>query len=353
MILGLVLWCGLAGQTLPAETERQPKLTVSFGGEGHKKGDDGVTVVEPGPVEVRIQAAGARRVWMHYYPNAGEARRYYFPAPIPEFVHVWKAETDTGGNLSVSAEDGGGLISFSEPAPIASASYRALRQVAEPDPHVRIEVNLPAFELGVYRANHLLRRFRVGIGIKSWPAPPGMRLAREIVWNPQWAPPDSPWATPDLVRRLRARGEVLGRMKIPLGGEILIHGTSKPSDLGRAVSHGCLRMLNRDVWQLARLLIQHTGAEASEARIRRAEKQKRHAYHVPLPKPVIVTIRYDPVVLREGRVIEYRDVYGWSPVTAERLAAMRALAEPLPAPVKPVAARKRRAAMPARATSPR
>jgi lipoprotein-anchoring transpeptidase ErfK/SrfK len=33
-----------------------------------------------------------------------------------------------------------------------------------------------------------------------------------------------------------------------------IHGTNNPSSIGKAVSHGCVRMYNRDVLQLAELL---------------------------------------------------------------------------------------------------
>ena len=39
----------------------------------------------------------------------------------------------------------------------------------------------------------------------------------------------------------------------PGGGIVGIHGTSLPGLIGRAVSHGCIRMLNEDVVQLRRL----------------------------------------------------------------------------------------------------
>ncbi len=283
---------------------------------------------EPGPLELQIRSPRARRAWLYYQPDAGEIRRYLFLSPAAEFRYRWEADAAAAGSLYVAAEDAAGTLLHSEPLRVVSRSYQAFQQVVEPDPRVRIEVNLPAFELALYRGNELLRRFRVGIGLKSWPVPPGLRVAREIVWNPEWVPPNSPWATPELVRRLRARGEVLGRMKISLGGEILIHGTSRRSDLGRLVSHGCLRMLNRDLWQLAKLLIAETGAESSPGKIRRAETQRRYPHRVALPRPALVVIRYEPVVVRAGKVIEHRDVYGWAPVTPERLAAARAVAEP-------------------------
>ncbi|KIL37259.1 hypothetical protein SD71_00650 [Cohnella kolymensis] len=37
-----------------------------------------------------------------------------------------------------------------------------------------------------------------------------------------------------------------------------IHGTNNPSSIGRAVSHGCIRMYNEDVVQLANTVPIHT-----------------------------------------------------------------------------------------------
>jgi lipoprotein-anchoring transpeptidase ErfK/SrfK len=38
------------------------------------------------------------------------------------------------------------------------------------------------------------------------------------------------------------------------GGEIGLHGTDDPASIGRSVSHGCVRMRNRDIAQLVRIL---------------------------------------------------------------------------------------------------
>jgi lipoprotein-anchoring transpeptidase ErfK/SrfK len=38
------------------------------------------------------------------------------------------------------------------------------------------------------------------------------------------------------------------------GGKYAIHGTNNPSSVGRFVSHGCIRMYNRDIRQLYRLV---------------------------------------------------------------------------------------------------
>ncbi len=274
-----------------------------------------VVVRESGPLALRVNAPGARAAWLFYRPDAGEPRQYAVRLNSGTGTAVFSVDAGTAGLLYLIARDTAGGVSYSNSVRIESAAHQALVRAASPDPQLRVEVNLPAFELRVYRANELLRKFRVGIGVKEWPVPPSLRLAHQVVWNPQWAPPDSPWATPALVRRLQARGEVLGRMKIPLGGEILIHGTDKPRDLGHLVSHGCIRMLNRDVWQLGKLLIAETGAPAAPAMVRRAEQQHKFSYGVKLPKPVQVYIRYEPVLQLAGKTVQLPDVYGWQPAT--------------------------------------
>lgn len=280
------------------------------------EGEGNAVIMEPGTMEVRVDAPDARAAWLYYRPDTGEPRQYPLRLVGGAATAGFPVDVGTAGLVYVVARgDGAGPV-YSNAVGVESAPHRALAEAASPNPHLRIEVNLPAFELRVYRANELLRKFRVGIGMRDWPVPPGLRLVREVVWNPQWAPPDSPWATPALVHRLQARGEVLGRLKIPLGGEILIHGTGKPRDLGRLVSHGCIRMLNRDIRQLGRLLIAESGAQASPELIRRAEKQHKFVYGVKLPAPLEVYIRYEPTLLLAGKTVQLPDVYGWKPAAA-------------------------------------
>jgi lipoprotein-anchoring transpeptidase ErfK/SrfK len=42
----------------------------------------------------------------------------------------------------------------------------------------------------------------------------------------------------------------MGSRKLGIGGAFAIHGTNKPVSIGRAASHGCLRMLNKDIQEL-------------------------------------------------------------------------------------------------------
>jgi lipoprotein-anchoring transpeptidase ErfK/SrfK len=55
---------------------------------------------------------------------------------------------------------------------------------------------------------------------------------------------------PDLIPG-GARNNPMGAAALTLrGGEYAIHGTNRPSSIGRFVSYGCIRMYNRDVIDL-------------------------------------------------------------------------------------------------------
>ena len=47
---------------------------------------------------------------------------------------------------------------------------------------------------------------------------------------------------------------VLGSHRLILGDGYAIHGTNAPSSIGRSVSHGCVRLLNRDIARLYELV---------------------------------------------------------------------------------------------------
>jgi lipoprotein-anchoring transpeptidase ErfK/SrfK len=70
------------------------------------------------------------------------------------------------------------------------------------------------------------------------------------------------WSPPDMIRRENPRipdviasgspGNPMGAAALTLsgGGQYAIHGTNNPQSVGRFVSHGCIRMYNRDVLDL-------------------------------------------------------------------------------------------------------
>lgn len=61
---------------------------------------------------------------------------------------------------------------------------------------------------------------------------------------------DDKLIAPPLGSSQRRYKGVLGDYRLNLGGGYAMHGTNKPDSVGRAVSHGCIRLLNEDMKKL-------------------------------------------------------------------------------------------------------
>ncbi len=120
-------------------------------------------------------------------------------------------------------------------------------------PDIKITVNIPAFRLTLWQNNKEVKTYQIGVGQKEFPLVVGNRDATAVIWNPAWIPPDSAWVRKsDSVKpyeRIPADDpqNPLGKIKIPLGDAYLLHEADSPSDIGNLVSHGCVRVLRKDM----------------------------------------------------------------------------------------------------------
>jgi lipoprotein-anchoring transpeptidase ErfK/SrfK len=107
----------------------------------------------------------------------------------------------------------------------------------------RIVVDLSHRRLSHYRDDEMIHRFRVGIGMRSTPTPRGRFYVWARVEQPSPAGPYGVFAL-----GLSAFSPVLTDW--PGGGRSAVHGTADASDRGERVSHGCVRVYNRDMEKL-------------------------------------------------------------------------------------------------------
>ena len=193
-------------------------------------------------------------------------------------------------------------------------------------PDIRVTLNLPSFRLTLWQNGKEVKSYYIGVGMKEHPLYVGDREATEIIWNPAWIPPPSDWVNE--MKTVKA-GEVikasdprnpLGKMKIPLGDSYLIHQAAKLTDVGNLVSHGCVRMPRSDLYDLAEKIIAARSVDVSRKRIEAAKRSSRMLV-VRLEQPLPVDINYDTVVVEEGVLHVYPDVYGRGTNRPSRLRA--------------------------------
>jgi L,D-transpeptidase-like protein len=112
--------------------------------------------------------------------------------------------------------------------------------------NTRLVVDRARLEATLYRNGESIFSAPIGIGTEAWPTPAGeFNIRSELT---RYA---SPFYGP-IAFGTTARSAVLTEW--PEGGFIGIHGTNEPQLLPGRVSHGCIRLRNKDIRNLATLM---------------------------------------------------------------------------------------------------
>jgi hypothetical protein len=182
--------------------------------------------------------------------------------------------------------------------------------------------------MDLFEDGTLVKSYQVGIGYPQFPLPQGLRKAQTIIFNPTWTPPDSPWVadmkniTPGETIEAGSKLNPLGPIKIPIGLPSLIHGGKSPAKIGKFASHGCVGLTNAQIKDFAMLLSKASDTNISEQTINAYLTEKDHTQTVKLEKPIPVELRYETIVLEDGKLHIYRDVYSQDTNTEENLRAV-------------------------------
>jgi murein L,D-transpeptidase YcbB/YkuD len=192
----------------------------------------------------------------------------------------------------------------------------ALAAAPAAEAQLRVDINIPENRLRVMEGDSVLRTYRVSVGIPGHDTPDGEFTVQRAEWNPSWRPPAREWARE---ARFTPPGpnNPMGRVKLFFAPLYYIHGTPDSASIGLPASHGCVRMLNRDVIALARLLHEHAEPTVAPAEIdgilRRSGTTRWSTFRAPVP----LTLRYEPILVEGGELKVFPDVYERSRVHTE------------------------------------
>jgi hypothetical protein len=192
--------------------------------------------------------------------------------------------------------------------------------------NLKITLNVPAFQLTLWQNGKEVKSYPVGVGMKEFPIYIGMREATEIIWNPDWIPPASDWVegskkvkVGEIIKASDKRNP-LGKVKIPLGLGYLIHQAHGAGDLGSLVSHGCVRVMQTDLYDLAEKIVAARSLAITPQEIANAKRTK-NTFVAEIDSPIPVEITYDTQVIEAGRLHIYPDVYDYRKNTVQNLRA--------------------------------
>jgi lipoprotein-anchoring transpeptidase ErfK/SrfK len=135
-----------------------------------------------------------------------------------------------------------------------------------------------------------LKTYDVAVGTNKKPTPLGTFSIRHIVWNPAWHPPNEKWAKG---KKPAQPGDPKNPMKVVKiffsDPDYYIHGTDDEDSLGGAASHGCIRMAENDVAELARTVMENGGVVHDDAWYGQVMSGNKPA-DVRIPTPVRIVI---------------------------------------------------------------
>ncbi len=156
---------------------------------------------------------------------------------------------------------------------------------------LRLEVDLNQRELAAIVDGDVVERFPVSVGTDDYPTPVGSFTIKKVIWNPSWHPPESKWARGKSPKEPGDPDNPMKRVKMFFKEpDYYIHGTAAEDSLGKAESHGCIRMSKDDVTRLAQLVMEHGGKPMPEPWYKRILHRKTTQI-VYLEEPVRVAIQ--------------------------------------------------------------
>ena len=160
----------------------------------------------------------------------------------------------------------------------------------QPTPALRVEVDVSARKLYLYENGNRIETHSVAVGSTKWPTKTGEWTIKQVVFNPEWTPPDESWAEEREPREPGDPKNPLGRAQLVYDPPRSIHGTNQPTSIGQAVSHGSIRMNNAEILALGKRLMAATGVGKDEAWYREAETKRSVKQIIDLPTPIPIKV---------------------------------------------------------------
>lgn len=203
------------------------------------------------------------------------------------------------------------LVALSLAVPVGLAG-----QTAAATSGLSVDLNIPTGRVVVRDGAKVIRTYPVSVGQRGHDTPTGEFTISRAEWNPWWRPPEREWAKDNKVTP-PGPDNPMGRVKLFFAPYYYLHGTPEEKSLGMPASHGCVRMRNADAIELGKLLQTRADASVPASAIPRILARSSNTRWVDFGAPVPLRIRYEPVVVTDGELRVYPDVYNYGSVHSE------------------------------------
>jgi lipoprotein-anchoring transpeptidase ErfK/SrfK len=220
------------------------------GGDDDTASDDGATTSTEGDGSSTTAESTEMADYVSFAAQARGPQVEVFDAPdAAEPSNVLDNPNENGAPLVflVEGQDhSGDWLPVNLPVrPNGSTGYVRASDVDVVSNEYRVKVELGAHRLTVTRATETVLEAPIGVGTQETPTPGGVYYVKELL-----QPPDPNGDYGAYAYGLSGFSNVLEEFN---GGDgvIGIHGTNDPSSIGQDVSHGCIRVANDVITEIA------------------------------------------------------------------------------------------------------
>ena len=178
------------------------------------------------------------------------------------------------------------------PSPEELARTRIRDEARQPLQDLRFLVDISDRKLRLMQGDRVTAEHDVAVGSEEWPTPTGNWQIHRVDLNPEWIPPtNEEWAEE---REPKAPGDPdnpMGKARLVYRMPNTIHGTSDVDSLGKASSHGSIRVANEVVLQLAETLLKAGGAWEGPQWFGQMIQNRTREYQIELENPVPIRVQ--------------------------------------------------------------
>ncbi|HTU10963.1 MAG TPA: L,D-transpeptidase [Allosphingosinicella sp.] len=193
------------------------------------------------------------------------------------------------GNTGAPAEPGQAQNTQNAPAPQLGQAQSDARAEYE---GLRFVVDISDRKVRLLQGDRQIAEHDVAVGSQRWPTPTGSWNIHRVDLNPDWNPPqDESWSEDREPKAPGEAGNPMGRARLVYRMPNTIHGTEDRASLGKAVSHGSIRVGNDVVLRLAEILLRAGGAWEGPDWFRAMTENRTRMMQIQLPYPVPIEVR--------------------------------------------------------------
>ena len=158
--------------------------------------------------------------------------------------------------------------------------------------NLRFEVDISDRKLRAFTGDQLTATHDVAVGTKEWPTPTGSWEFHRVDLNPEWNPPKSEeWAEDAEQQAPGSEDNPMGRARLVYRMPNTVHGTNDLNSLGKASSHGSIRVANEVVLQIAEMLLKAGNSWEGQQWFQQMTQNRTEEYQVKLEQRIPIKVQ--------------------------------------------------------------